>query len=285
MMMIASTMPFMTTMLLLLPTTLTSLLHVNNAIINHLLNRPHLTQSYYALRHGQSLANVAKIISSDPQISTVQHGLSEVGREQAKLAGEQFFKNYYNNNNNNNERYDEGVAIFSSDFQRAKETASLFAQSLIQQQQQQQLPSSPVIPIYQNEIILNTSLRERYFGTLNGGSDTQYQAVWDVDCTNPNHTEFDVECANDVLERTTRLIVELDDMLSFSSTSSSTTTTTGSDGEQQQQTNNKKWKVILVAHGDVLQIMQTGFLRHEDASRHRSLEHLETATIRELKLL
>ena len=34
----------------------------------------------------------------------------------------------------------------------------------------------------------------------------------------------------------------------------------------------------------VLQIMQTGFLKHEDAARHRSLEHLETSTIRELLL-
>ena len=37
--------------------------------INHLLQRTSFTQSYYALRHGQSLANVDKIIqySNDPK--------------------------------------------------------------------------------------------------------------------------------------------------------------------------------------------------------------------------
>jgi len=236
----------------------------SNTIINHLLNRPKLNHSYYALRHGQSLANVAKIISSDPQISTVQHGLSDVGKGQATLAGEMFAKQYYTNNMEEEDvsssKY-KGVAIFSSDFTRARETASLFCQQL----------QHCKIPIYTNDIVLETKLRERYFGELNGGPDDQYQKVWDVDCTNPNHTEFDVESANSVLERTTGLVVELDELLSSSSSE-----------EQQQQT---KWNVILVAHGDVLQIMQTGFLRHEDAARHRSLEHLETATIRGLPLL
>ena len=49
-----------------------------------------LQNSYCALRHGQSLANVAKIISSDPKISTVEHGLSEFGHQQAIDAGREF---------------------------------------------------------------------------------------------------------------------------------------------------------------------------------------------------
>ena len=85
----------------------------------------------------------------------------------------------------------------------------------------------------------------------------------------PNHSEFDVESANSVLERTTKLITELDEQLA--------TDDDDDDGSI--------WKCVLVAHGDVLQIMQTGFLQHSDASKHRSLEHLETATIRELLLL
>lgn len=256
----------LSSLLFLLPTaaralssTSSSSFSTNTPIINHLLHRPQLTHSYYALRHGQSLANVAKIISSDPQISTVQHGLSDVGKDQASLAGEMFAKQYLNNNNDDNDSNNyKGVAIFSSDFTRARETATLFSQQL-------QLHTS--CPIYTNNIVLQTKLRERYFGELNGGSDDQYQKVWDVDCTNPNHTQFGVEAANGVLERTTGLVLELDELLSSSASSE------------------KKWKVVLVAHGDVLQIMQTGFLRHEDASRHRSLEHLETATIRELTLL
>jgi len=198
----------------------------------------------------------------------VQHGLSEVGQEQATLAGTSFAKQYLNNaaSSSKNDDY-KGVAIFSSDFTRARETATLF----------KQLHNHQEIPIYTNDIVLETRLRERYFGELNGGPDDQYQKVWDLDCTNPNHDEFGVEAANCVLERTTRLVTELDELLSSSSTTASSSSSSGSDEEQ-------KWKVILVAHGDVLQIMQTGFLRHEDAARHRSLEHLETATIRELIL-
>ena len=39
--------------------------------------------------------------------------------------------------------------------------------------------------------------------------------------------------------------------------------------------------VVLVAHGDVLQIAQTAFA-DVDPRTHRSLEHLETATLRKL---
>jgi len=43
------------------------------------------------------------------------------------------------------------------------------------------------------------------------------------------------------------------------------------------------YKVVLVAHGDVLQILQTAFLK-KSGSVHRSLDHLETASVREMDL-
>ncbi len=90
-----------------------------------------------------------------------------------------------------------------------------------------------------------------------------------------DHTEFHVESANSVLRRTTKLVLELDEVLEPQRSAQS---------EGSYNIDESCWKCILVAHGDVLQILQTGFLRHPDASRHRSLEHLETATIRELIL-
>ena len=42
-----------------------------------------LRHTYVALRHGQSEANVAGLISSDPAIATVTHGLTPTGRAQA----------------------------------------------------------------------------------------------------------------------------------------------------------------------------------------------------------
>ena len=214
---------------------------------NHLLRR-NLFNHFFALRHGQSLANVSKIISSDPKISTIEHGLSDLGKAQAKAAGEKFAGDYLS-------KYQDcaGVAIFSSDFTRARETAEIFASEL----------KKKLIPIYNDKVSLETKLRERYFGELNGGPDDRYQDVWDFDANDANHNEFGVESANSVLERSTNLISQLDDSLKKTGT---------------------KWACIVVAHGDVLQIMQTGFLRHKDAKMHRSLEHLETATIRKLKL-
>jgi broad specificity phosphatase PhoE len=224
-----------------------TLLHAKAMSPNRLLHQT-LSNSFFALRHGQSLANVAKIISSDPKISTVEHGLSDLGKEQAREAGEKFAKNYISTNEGS-----AGVAVFSSDFTRARETAEIFANEL----------KKCGVPLYHDEVTLETRLRERYFGKLNGGPDNRYQDVWDVDCSDADHTEFDAESANSVLGRTTELICDLDGTL--------------------QQTG-KRWNCIVVAHGDVLQILQTGFLKHDDAKRHRSLEHLETATIRELKL-
>lgn len=273
---------------------------ITTYIVNHLLHRRRfLVHKYYALRHGQSLANIAKIISSDPEISTKQHGLSELGKEQVMNAGEIFATQYikmksqsssnvergssgnknnkcnfkYGNDRNADDDY-QGVAIFSSDFLRATETATIFASILRKYN----------IPIYQNDILLETRLRERYFGEFNGETDTRYQDVWDEDIHDANHVKFGVESPNSVLERTTRFIVELEDLLSSSSSSSSLSKEDKEqEGKQKDREKcNRPWKVILVAHGDVLQILQTGFLLHDDASRHRCLDHLETATIREL---
>lgn len=230
----------------------------SDKVVNRLLHHAGLTQSYYALRHGQSLANVAHIISSDPRISTTQHGLSDVGKEQARKAGEAFAAEYRAASD-----VDEycGVAVYSSDFTRARETAALFAEEL----------TRAAIPLRAGAVVLTEILRERYFGALNGGSDARYREVWEEDAKDPDHRAFDVEPANAVLERTTKLVADLDGTLRAPA-----------GGEDSGAAS--RWKVVLVAHGDVLQIMQTGLLKHADAARHRSLPHLETATIRALSL-
>jgi len=114
---------------------------------------------------------------------------------------------------------------------------------------------------------LETRLRERNFGELNGGSDSRYQDVWDIDISNPTHNEFGVESVYSVVERTTNMVLEIDEELSVTS----------------EKKGSPPWKCVLVAHGDVLQILQTGF-RKMDGSLHRTLPHLETATVRDLEL-
>lgn len=191
----------------------------------------------------------------------MEHGLSAHGHKQAKEAGKRFAEQFHDENDASNEYC--GVAIFSSDFVRARETAQHMADAC----------KAVSIPLYKNKhahtthkkgVILEAKLRERNFGTLNGGSDDRYQDVWDVDITDPTHNEFGVESVYSVVERTTRLVLDKDEELTEAS----------KDG---------KWKCILVAHGDVLQILQTGF-KKMDGSLHRTLPHLETATVRELKV-
>lgn len=44
---------------------------------------PLLRNRYFGLRHGQSEANVMGVISSNPAVGTVTHGLTPLGRLQA----------------------------------------------------------------------------------------------------------------------------------------------------------------------------------------------------------
>jgi len=224
-----------------------------------------LTHQFYGLRHGQSLANVAKIISSDPSISTVEHGLSDVGKEQVRSSAIQFCRDFNREQDNRCDSRGEkdvrkmfmGVAIYTSDFRRARETAGIFTSVL----------TDAGIPLYSpNGAVEDVRLRERYFGSWNGKSDDHYQDVWNFDCENPNHTEFGVETVNSVVARASEMVIDVDNALSRDG---------GGDG--------KVWKIIFVAHGDVLQIAQTAFQK-VDAKLHRSLDHLETASIREFSL-
>lgn len=185
--------------------------------------------------------------------STLEHGLSELGKQQVTTSAIQFANSY---NESCRDEYG-GVAIYSSDFKRARETAEIFAKELKQAK----------IPLVFAPIKLETRLRERYFGDWNGKNDDHYKDVWSYDSSDPNHTEFNVESVNSVVHRTSGLILEIEEELE----------------NNEYFLLKKPIVIILVAHGDVLQILQTAFLK-KDPRLHRSLLHLETATLREFKL-
>jgi broad specificity phosphatase PhoE len=143
-----------------------------------------------------------------------------------------------------------GTLIFSSDFARARQTARIVRDQL-----------GAV------DVVLAQALRERCFGAWEGTSTDNYARVWAADeagtgeagATQPNGGQPDgVEPASAVLDRATALVADLERRYS------------GRD-------------ILLVSHGDTLQILQAGFLRM-DPSRHRSLPALETAEIRQLRL-
>jgi broad specificity phosphatase PhoE len=214
---------------------------------NALLELPKLSMQYFVLRHGQSLANVEGIISSDPSISTVQHGLSEAGQAQARKAGQDVCQQLAGKR----------VAIWSSDFLRARETAQHVADAILKPSHTHEHEHG--VSLYQDQVLLETRLRERFFGTLNGGPDSEYPSVWKYDALDSAHEEFGVESVDSVMTRTTQLVTELN--------------------AYDQEVD----ACILVAHGDVLQIIQTAFQKW-DGRYHRQLPHLDTAVLRPLHL-
>jgi broad specificity phosphatase PhoE len=104
------------------------------------------------------------------------------------------------------------------------------------------------------DVMVTQALRERCFGDWEGMACENYATVWSADMESPDHADGHVEPASAVLGRATAFIVTLEERYC------------GRD-------------ILLVSHGDTLQILQTGFLRM-NPGRHRDLPHFEPAEIR-----
>ena len=199
---------------------------------------------YYLLRHGQSLANVEGVISSEPTKAIAEHGLSEAGRQQAEAAGGDLLAAL-------EETGCIGVAICTSDFRRARETAEA-AHAAARAAGVRLWPPDGAR--------LEVALRERWFGEHDATADSNYDKVWVDDKLSATHEVAGVESVASVAARTDGLLDRLDAEPELSG----------------------PWLVLLVAHGDILQITQAAQEGH-DIRTHRSLEHLQTATLRELR--
>lgn len=212
-----------------------------------LWDRSTLLHDVCVLRHGQSQANVQGLIASDPSIANHQFGLSQVGQEQARQAGKDVVAFYQREGGN----HYHGVCLLSSDLLRAKETAQAVHDALVEHH----------IPLVRHHVIIEAGLRERWFGAWDMSSDENYQRVWKDDALDSSHTHHGVESVDSVMTRATQVVVDYHDALPEDS----------------------KHLIICVAHGDVLQILQTAFAKM-DGRHHRTLPHLETATLRPLAL-
>ncbi|MGH3164505.1 MAG: histidine phosphatase family protein [Trebonia sp.] len=104
------------------------------------------------------------------------------------------------------------------------------------------------------EVVLAKELRERFFGAWEGTSSGNYAQVWAADADDPDHRRNGVEPASAVLDRATAFVA-------------------GLEAEFEDR------DILLVSHGDTLQILQAGFQGMSPAA-HRSLPHLETAELR-----
>lgn len=193
---------------------------------------PTFHNRYFALRHGESKANVAEIILSHlengvkEEFTLTERGEQQVRDSVKKAKAEGLL--------------DEKIVIYSSPFSRCKKTAEI---------------AKEVLGV-KGEIHFDERLRERYFGDFEKTHNSNYQKTWDKDSSDPHHKHDNVESASEVQARTWSLIEDLE----------------------------KEYvgkKILLVSHGDALQILQTGFLK-KSPSEHRQIPHLETAEIREL---
>jgi probable phosphoglycerate mutase len=199
--------------------------------MNHLASLTSLRNRYFALRHGESTANVARLIVSHPEHGCNDYALTDHGQQQVRsvLRSPQAFTA-------------EAVTIYSSDFARTKQTADLAAEAL-------GLPG----------VECTALLRERDFGDLELHSDSAYRNIWQLDALDADHHSSRVESVNQVLERLTRLVRSLE-----------------------QRHNGRD--IVLVSHGDPLQILQTAFMR-ADARKHRVIvPALHNAELRPLEL-
>jgi broad specificity phosphatase PhoE len=247
-------------------TTTTTTTTTTNSSPNQLLTLPEgrLRCQYFALRHGQSQANVQNLIASNPDVACASYGLSPLGIEQAQKAGrdvvEHFIKHFASSSTSRGR-----VVILASDLLRAKQTAEIVRDAIVAHNKYARAdPSSFTMELYgSDDVIVETRLRERGFGNWDLTSDDNYQLVWDDDANDSSHTANNVESVDGVMRRVTSAVADWDDKLS--------------------QGESVNTMVVCVAHGDVLQILQTAFEKL-DGTKHRTLPHLETATLRPLVL-
>ncbi len=136
-----------------------------------------MNNNYYIMRHGESVANKEKKIISNPDIGTVQYGLTENGKSAVLDAFSSFDKK------------DLISRIISSDFLRAMETAELV------------LKESGI-----NTIEKTILLRERFFGNYDSCDDECYNIVWDADKSSQYNCDNGVESPYEVAERVKKLL-------------------------------------------------------------------------------
>jgi hypothetical protein len=114
-------------------------------------------------------------------------------------------------------------------------------------------------------------------------SDANYDNVWKDDAINSAHTKHGVESVDSVMDRATACIVEWNNDILFTSASSARQNQESKNNSSSPLSSRGRWMVLVVAHGDVLQILQTAFEK-KSGRHHRSLPHLETAQLRPLVL-
>ncbi|KAF4668304.1 hypothetical protein FOZ61_006706 [Perkinsus olseni] len=192
------------------------------------------TSSIFLIRHGQSEANVANLIVSNPEVGCSSYGLTDAGREQVMASARGFLREYGDATPN--------MEIVSSDFLRTRQTAELFA-------------SEVGFPV--DRIQFDTRLRERYFGSIDMTSDGSYAKVWERDAQNESLEDYGAESADSVAARSVAVVK--DQMKSGCKT------------------------LVLVTHGDVLQILQTALVGFPPNQHRTAVDNINQGELRRVQ--
>lgn len=144
-----------------------------------------LKNTYFILRHGESEANVAQLITSDPAQCVTHFGLTRHGKEKVAAA----VRNAQQKSWLNAE-----TIIYSSDFRRAIETAQIAGEIL-----------------GAGKIHLSIALRERFFGGYDGQKVKEYLEIWPTHQRDTRAQQIHgVENSEEIAERLIKLIEKLE---------------------------------------------------------------------------
>jgi probable phosphoglycerate mutase len=197
-----------------------------------LLEHSQFRNSYFVLRHGESMPNILGVIVSHLEEGKKdEHTLTEYGEEQVRHSVQEAKEQGL---------LDENTIIFSSPFSRCRKTAEIAKDRLG----------------VSAKIIFDDRLCERWFGDWEGTSNANYQKVWDGDVLDPDHKDANVESTTEVVARVASLIYALENRYVGKN-------------------------ILLVSHGDALQILQT-FFENKPSSAHRELRHVQVAEVRKI---
>ena len=139
---------------------------------------------YFAVRHGESDANVAGIVCSHPNVAVTKFGLSKKGVKDATEAADFFRK-----------LPPKDLFIFSSPFLRTRETTEVISKI-----------------IGTENVAFSNHLRERFFGTLDlQPSEYSYDRVWREDELDGSlDSTFSCESVYEVAIRALQLIHDIE---------------------------------------------------------------------------
>ena len=185
-----------------------------------------LKNKYYFLRHGQSTANVAEVISSARSLAySDKHGLTELGYEQGKESATQLLDVLEQEGVKPGDK----VLFVSSPFARARQTAEACLDGLAEVTAQRRIQQLGIEIL--KDVVLEDRLMERYFGRLDNEAIYTYAYVWPLDAFNVTHTAFAVESVAAVCTRIYQVVDRFESQY-------------------------EGYHIVWTSHADVLQISQ-----------------------------